>query len=63
MQRHLTARIERFPVRGSFVIARGAKTHVDVVVAEVQAGAITGRGEATAIYYRGESAETVLAAV
>ncbi|OYU16243.1 MAG: dipeptide epimerase [Alphaproteobacteria bacterium PA4] len=63
MQRHLSARIERFPVRGSFVIARGAKTHVDVVVAEVAAGAITGRGEATAIYYRGESAETVLAAV
>ena len=63
MTRTLTARIERFPVRGSFVIARGAKTHVDVAVAEISAGAFTGRGEATAIYYRGESAETVVAAI
>ena len=63
MVRRLTARIERFPVRGSFVIARGAKTNVDVVVAEIADGAARGRGEATAIYYRGETAETVLAAV
>ena len=60
--RGLTARIERFPVRGSFVIARGAKTHVDVVVVEIAAG-LTGRGEATPVYYRGESAESVLAEV
>ncbi len=63
MARNLTARIERFPVRGSFVIARGAKTHVDVVVAEVCDGGATGRGEATAIYYRGETAESVAAAI
>jgi len=63
MARTLTARIERFPVRGSFVIARGAKTHVDVAVAEVRDGSATGRGEGTAIYYRGETAEGVLAAV
>ena len=56
----LTARIERFPVRGAFVIARGAKTFVDVVVAEVDAAGVTGRGEGTAIYYRGESANSVL---
>ena len=63
MPRALTARIERFPVRGAFVIARGAKTHVDVVVAEVTDGAHRGRGEGTAIYYRGETAETVRDAV
>lgn len=63
MARNLTARIERFPVRGSFVIARGAKTHVDVVVAEVCDGGATGRGEATAIYYHGETAESVAAAI
>jgi L-alanine-DL-glutamate epimerase-like enolase superfamily enzyme len=62
-KRALTARIERFPVRGSFVIARGAKTHVDVVVAEIAEGGVAGRGEGTAIYYRGESAESVLAQV
>ncbi|WP_419814311.1 N-acetyl-D-Glu racemase DgcA [Glacieibacterium sp.] len=63
MTRSLTARIERYPVRGSFVIARGAKTHVDVVVAEIVDGALRGRGEGTAIYYRGESADTVLAQI
>ena len=63
MPRTLAARIERFATRGDFVISRGAKRHVDVVVAEVTDGAHTGRGEGTAIYYRGETAETVLAAI
>jgi L-alanine-DL-glutamate epimerase-like enolase superfamily enzyme len=63
MARILSARVERFPVRGAFVIARGAKTHVDVAVAHVSDGRHTGRGEATAIYYRGETAESVVAAI
>ncbi len=63
MTRILTAAIERFPVRGAFVIARGAKTHVDVVVATIVDAGIAGRGEATAIYYHGETAETVVAAI
>ena len=57
----LTARIETWPVAGSFVIARGAKDHVDVVLVEIGDGDHLGRGEATAIYYHGESAESVLA--
>lgn len=63
MARTLTARIETFATRGDFVIARGAKTHVDVVVVEIADGPHTGRGEGTAIYYRGETAAGVLAAV
>lgn len=63
MPRTLTATIERFAVRGAFVIARGAKTHVDVVVARVAEGGLAGRGEATAIYYRGETAASVAAAI
>lgn len=59
----LTGRIERFLVRGEFVIARGAKTFVDVVVAEISDGDATGRGEGTAIYYRGETAASVLTQV
>jgi L-alanine-DL-glutamate epimerase-like enolase superfamily enzyme len=59
--RALTAAIERWPVAGAFTIARGAKTHVDVVVAEIVEGDHVGRGEATPIYYHGETAETVLA--
>ena len=57
----LCARIETWPVAGSFVIARGAKTHVDVLLVEISDGVHAGRGEATPIYYHGESAESVLA--
>ncbi|MDB5688990.1 MAG: mandelate racemase [Sphingomonas bacterium] len=63
MALRLTAAIERWPVAGAFTIARGAKTHVDVVVAEITDGEHVGRGEATPIYYHGETAETVLAQV
>lgn len=56
----LTARIERWPVAGAFTISRGAKTHVDVVVAEIADEGQVGRGEGTAIYYHGETAENVL---
>jgi L-alanine-DL-glutamate epimerase-like enolase superfamily enzyme len=55
--------VERWPVAGAFVIARGAKTHVDVVVAEIAEYGLVGRGEATAIYYHGETAEGVAASV
>lgn len=51
-----SARVERWPVAGAFVISRGAKTHVDVVVAEMADGGVTGRGEGTPIYYQGEDA-------
>jgi L-alanine-DL-glutamate epimerase-like enolase superfamily enzyme len=61
MARTLTVSIERYPVRGAFVIARGAKTHVDVVVATITDEGAQGRGEATAIYYRGETATSVAA--
>jgi L-alanine-DL-glutamate epimerase-like enolase superfamily enzyme len=63
VSRRLTVAIERWPVAGAFVIARGAKTHVDVVTAEIAEGGLVGRGEATAIYYHGESAESVAEAL
>jgi L-alanine-DL-glutamate epimerase-like enolase superfamily enzyme len=63
VSRDLTVTIERWPVAGAFVIARGAKTHVDVVVAEVVEDGLVGRGEATPIYYHGETAEGVAEAV
>ncbi|HMI19655.1 MAG TPA: N-acetyl-D-Glu racemase DgcA [Sphingomonas sp.] len=59
----LHAQIERWPVAGAFTISRGAKTHVDVVVAEIVDSDHIGRGEGTAIYYHGESAESVLAEI
>jgi L-Ala-D/L-Glu epimerase len=59
----ITAKVERWPVAGAFIIARGAKTHVDVVVVEVSDGVHVGRGEATPIYYKGETAESAVAAI
>jgi L-alanine-DL-glutamate epimerase-like enolase superfamily enzyme len=54
----LSATIERWPVAGAFTIARGAKRHVDVVVATLDdAAGHVGRGEGTPIYYHSETAE------
>jgi L-alanine-DL-glutamate epimerase-like enolase superfamily enzyme len=41
----LAARIERFPIAGSFTISRGAKSEAVVVVAELHHGTHRGRGE------------------
>lgn len=49
--------VERWPVAGAFTISRGAKTHVDVVVCTLTDGRHVGRGEGSAIYYHGETAE------
>jgi L-alanine-DL-glutamate epimerase-like enolase superfamily enzyme len=56
----ISAVVERWPVAGQFIIARGSKTHVDVLVVAVSDGTHTGMGEGTAIYYHGESAESCL---
>ena len=55
--------IERWPVAGQFVIARGAKTHVDLLVVAASDGSHIGMGEGTAIYYRGETAASCLSQV
>lgn len=63
MRFRLSATVERWPVAGAFVIARGAKTFVDVIVVEAHEGGCTGRGEGTPIYYFGETVETCLAQI
>ncbi len=63
MKLHLSASVERWPVAGAFIISRGAKTHVDVVVVEVSDGSGAGRGEGTPIYYKGESAQSCIAQI
>jgi L-Ala-D/L-Glu epimerase len=55
--------VERWPVAGSFNIARGAKTHVDVVLCTLTDGTRFGRGEGTAIYYHGETAQACAAQI
>ena len=59
----LTARIERWPIAGSFAISRGAKSEAVTVVAELSRGGHTGRGECVPYPRYGESPEATLAAL
>jgi L-alanine-DL-glutamate epimerase-like enolase superfamily enzyme len=59
----LDARIERWPIAGSFTISRGAKTEAVTVVAEVSRGDHTGRGECVPYSRYGETPEATLAAI
>ena len=59
----LAARIERFPIAGSFTISRGAKTEAVTVVAEVGRDGLTGRGECVPYPRYGETPEATLAAI
>lgn len=59
----LTAIVEKWPVRGSFNIARGAKREVEVIVAAVSFAGQVGMGEGTPIYYLGESPGSCLAQI
>ena len=57
----LSVRIERWPIAGSFVISRGAKTEAAVVVAELTDGAFTGRGECVPLARYNQTAENTAA--
>ena len=59
----LTVSIQRFPIAGRFVIARGAKTHADVVVVTLDEGEHRGRGECVPYARYGESVASVTAAI
>ena len=59
----LDARIERWPIAGSFTISRGAKTEAVTVVAEVRHGDRVGRGECVPYPRYGETPEATLAAL
>jgi L-alanine-DL-glutamate epimerase-like enolase superfamily enzyme len=59
----LDARIERWPIAGSFTISRGAKTEAVTVVAEVRRDGRTGRGECVPYPRYGETPEATLAAL
>ncbi|CAN7421049.1 dipeptide epimerase [Phenylobacterium sp. LjRoot219] len=59
----MTARVERWPIAGAFVIARGAKTEAVVVVVELTEGSHRGRGEAVPYARYGETADGALAQI
>jgi L-alanine-DL-glutamate epimerase-like enolase superfamily enzyme len=59
----LSARVERWPIAGTFTISRGAKTEAVVVVAELSDGGYRGRGECVPYARYGETVEGVAAAI
>jgi L-alanine-DL-glutamate epimerase-like enolase superfamily enzyme len=59
----LSVRTERWPIAGSFTIARGAKTEAAVVLAEISDGTVTGRGECVPYARYRETVESVSAAI
>jgi L-alanine-DL-glutamate epimerase-like enolase superfamily enzyme len=58
--RRLSVRVEKFPIAGSFRIARGAKTEAVVVAAELEDSGRRGRGECVPYARYGESVESVV---
>ncbi len=63
MKLTVRAAAETWPIAGSFVISRGSRTEVRVVVAEISDGADTGRGECVPYPRYGETIEGVLAEI
>ncbi|RAN33998.1 N-acetyl-D-Glu racemase DgcA [Hyphomonas pacifica] len=59
MLRDLRTRIESFPLATPFRISRGVRTVAEIVEVTVEAGGITGRGEAVPYARYGETLESV----
>ncbi len=56
----LDVRSESWPLRETFTISRGSKTHAEVIVVELSDGAIVGRGECVPYAHYGEDPASVL---
>ena len=63
MSRVMKVEVERFPIAGRFVIARGARTEAVVVTVAIADGEAVGRGECVPYARYGETVEGVVAAI
>jgi len=63
MKRSLSVEVERFPIAGTFRIARGAKTEAVVLVCTIQDGDFAGRGECVPYPRYRETVESVTAQI
>jgi len=61
--RLLTVSIDRFPIAGTFTIARGSRTEAVVVTATIIENGVVGRGECVPYPRYGETVEGVAAAI
>ena len=57
--RQLELAIESWPLLEPFVITGHTWTHCDVLLASITENGVTGRGEATGVYYLNETAESM----
>ncbi|HEV2560098.1 MAG TPA: N-acetyl-D-Glu racemase DgcA [Microvirga sp.] len=63
MQRSLKVAVERFPIAGTFTIARGSRTEAVVVTARIEEDGAAGQGECVPYARYGETVESVAAAI
>jgi L-alanine-DL-glutamate epimerase-like enolase superfamily enzyme len=63
MTLQIRASVEKWPIDGSFVISRGARTQAEVVVAEISDGTHTGRGECVPYARYSETVDGVISAI
>jgi L-alanine-DL-glutamate epimerase-like enolase superfamily enzyme len=61
--RRLTVRVETWPLRAAFTIARGTRNEARVVVAELREGGVRGRGEGVPTPRYGEDVAGVIAQI
>ena len=59
----LSSSAETWPIRGSFAISRGRRTHVEVVLVELSEDGLRGRGECVPYAHYGESIASVMALI
>jgi L-Ala-D/L-Glu epimerase / N-acetyl-D-glutamate racemase len=60
MERRLAVAAESWPIKGSFRIARGAKTQAQIVLATITERGVAGRGECVPYARYGDSVDSVL---
>ena len=61
--RRLKVSVESFPIAGTFTISRGSRTEAVVVVAAIEQGDFTGRGECVPYARYGETVDAVAAQI
>lgn len=54
---------QSWPIRGSFTISRGSKTHAETIIVEIEHQGIKGRGECVPYGRYGESIDSVVAQI
>jgi L-alanine-DL-glutamate epimerase-like enolase superfamily enzyme len=63
VNRRLTVRLERWPLAAPFVTSGGVYDVAECLVAEIEEGGVIGRGEGSPVEFKGETLESIAAAI